>query len=640
MVFICSKNIPLGEQTIQVISIGYKKSHRKIVIEKDEFSSVIFILSPEPVVLNEVVNNAERQKKTMETNISLQSISQLDIHISPKILEKDIFRTIKSLSGISSSGDVTSQFYVRGGAGNQNLILFDNMLIYNPFHALGLFSIFDADIIKTSDVITGGFSPEYGGKLSSVINIVSKDGNRNNFSGKVNIGMLSGTGLLEGPIGNGSFYLAYRKSLFNKVLKDFVNKDLPLSFYDFSGKTVFDVFSNVKLSLNMLMTGDNINNPKQDEPDYNWKNKAYGISFRSFISNFISTLSLSKSDFSAHENPKTNSVNDQLDSDISDLYLFFNADYLTGKNDLISAGFSIINQDMKFSFLNSNNFLINNFENVVERNLWLKYKFTQISNFVAELGCRSSIGEKTNKTFYDIEPRINFKYQLFSDLSFKGSFTRMHQYIVSTTNDRDLIPLFEAWIPVSNNFFPERADQVVVGFDYFFENINLTIQGYNKKIYNYMDYNLDRKTKNDPDFISGNGNSYGVETFLKFGFEQFYGWLTYNLNWATISINGKTYSPRFDKRHNLNLIVGTKLLFDLNLSANWELSSGMPFTPVIGYYMQPPFSGTELSIGTGTFKQHAIFGDRNSSRLPYYHKLDISLSRTFILENFYFLINH
>jgi hypothetical protein len=634
--FYMLKNIPAGEQTIQVTSVGYKRYLKKIIIVKDAIKDLSVILLPEPVVLNAVVNSAERQRRTFETNISQQSISRLEIGLSPKILEKDIFRTIKSLSGISSSGDVTSQFFVRGGAGNQNLIIFDNMLIFNPFHALGLFSVFDADIIKTSDVITGGFSPEYGGRLSSVINIVSKDGNRNNFSGKVNFGALTGTGLLEGPIGNGSFYLSYRKSLFDKVLKNFVNKELPLSFYDFTGKAVFDVFTNSKLSFSLLSTSDDIDNPNEDEPDYNWKNKAYGVSFKSCISNFISTLSFSISDFTTHENTNASSTSDQLNSNVHDMYFFFNADYLTGYNDLVSAGFSLINQDLKFSYMNSSSYLINNNENVVEKNLWLKYKFTRIKDFIAELGVRSNIGDKTNKTFYNLEPRLNLKYQLFSDFSLKGSFSRMHQYIISTTNDNDLIPLFEAWIPISQNYYPERADQVVFGFDYFFDNINITLQGYNKKIYNYMDYNLNRKSAADPDFISGTGKSYGIETYIKFGYEQFYGWFTYNLNWAKIEVNGKEYYPRFDKRHNISLTLGTKLILDIDLSLNWELSSGMPFTPVIGYYSQIPFSSETLNLNTSGFEQHAIYGERNSSRLPYYHKMDISLSKFFVFEHFLF----
>ncbi|HQJ47138.1 MAG TPA: TonB-dependent receptor, partial [Ignavibacteriaceae bacterium] len=175
------KGIPKGYQTIQASAVGYKKITKKIIIEKEEIQTVNFNLPSEAVELQSVTKIADRIIENYSTNISLQKISIEDMKSIPSVLEKDIFRALRSVPGVSTTGDVTSQFFVRGGKGDQNLIIYDNMIIFNPFHALGLFSIFDAEAIKSSEIYTGGFDPEFGGKLSSVINITSKDGNRNKY---------------------------------------------------------------------------------------------------------------------------------------------------------------------------------------------------------------------------------------------------------------------------------------------------------------------------------------------------------------------------------------------------------------------------------------------------------------------------
>ena len=174
--FYLLQNIPFGTHTLQVSAVGYEKYSRTIQIRKEEPILVNVILSPTPIELQPVTKTADRLKEVYETNISVQAITPDELRLVPVAIEKDIFRVMKIIPGISKTSDVTSQFYVRGGGGDQNLILLDNMMLYNPFHALGLFSIFNGDAIKVSEILTGGFGPEFGaGFLQSSILLLGRE---------------------------------------------------------------------------------------------------------------------------------------------------------------------------------------------------------------------------------------------------------------------------------------------------------------------------------------------------------------------------------------------------------------------------------------------------------------------------------
>jgi hypothetical protein len=630
------KNIPTGMQSIQFSAIGYKKATKKLNIEKDELTTTNIFMSPEPVLMQTVTRIAERAKPTNEANISIQTITQDEIKAVSHGLEKDIFKILKILPGISTSGDVTSQFFVRGGGGDQNLILFDNMIIYNPFHALGLFGVFNGESIKASDVITGGFSPEFGSRLSSVINIVGKEGNRNYYGGKVNIGMLSAQAYIEGPVPAGAFSLSFRKSYFDKMLKKFLSKEVPLSFYDFAGKTTFDITDQGKVYFNVMLSGDDITDSRPSQPNYSWNNYSIGTTLQTFFEQFLLNTSISYGSFKTVMDPKAESATEKLNSSINNLFLNIKAEYLFGNNDLLSFGLSMLDQNMDLSYINSSGYYINSSEFLSEATVWCKYKFTYIKNFIAEFGIRENIGNTENGTYKNLEPRLNFKYQITPSIALKSSYTRMHQMMISISNEDDIVSLFEAYVPVSEYFYPERADQYVLGFESrFFDNLNMTFQSYYKSISNFLGYNLNRKSKSDPDFVSGKGESYGCEFMIKYNTNNYFGWITYNLNWVTKTLEEITYPPRYDKRHSLNVCFGTKLPWDIDLSLNFEGSTGMPFTPLLGLYnlinlVDIPSSTSYIDFGN----RRTIFGNKNSKRLPFYHKMDINLSRSFVISGF------
>ena len=623
------KGIPKGYQSIQASAVGYKKITKKILIEKDEIQTLNFNLPSEAVELQSVTKIADRIIENYSTNISLQKISIEDMKNIPSVLEKDIFRALRSVPGISTTGDVTSQFFVRGGKGDQNLIVYDNMIIFNPFHALGLFSIFDAEAIKSSEIYTGGFDPEFGGKLSSVINITTKDGNRNRYGGKVSLGTLSTSASFEGPLPGGSFYLSGRKSVFNSILKKLLKKDVPLSFYDISGKATLDMGETGKISLNSFFSGDNLDASKPTDPEFKWRTSAIGVNLQSIFSQVLITTNFSYSDFSLEEKKKEKTSS----SGINNFQFFIKFEYLFPNNDLISAGFSASVPETDLDYKNSYNIPIIFYSRLSEKNFWIKYKFSQINNLVIEAGLRNNLNNYENKDHYNLEPRVNIKYQILHDLSLKASFTRMHQMLVSTINEDDIVPLFESFVSVGK-YNPERADQFVAGVDFnLFSRINVVLQAYQKKMKNLLGYNINRKSKDESDFSSGYGSSKGFETLIRFDYDIINGWLSYNYNWTKTTIDVYTFFPRYDKRHSLSIISGIKLPYNINFNINWEFSTGMPFTPIIGIFEKNNYENIPLDPYYNNYTEHYLFGEKNSKRLLNYHRLDIGFEKRIIFEN-------
>jgi hypothetical protein len=628
------KGIPAGLQEIQATSVGYKKVSKLVNITGGEISTIIFILSPEPIEMQTVTKSVNRIKEAYETNISINSISKDELDLIPATLEKDVFRALKIISGISTTGDISNQFYVRGGGGDQNLILFDNMIIYNPFHALGLFGIFNSDAIKVSEVMTGGFGAEYGGKLSSVINIISRDGNRNHFNGKFNFGLLSGQTSIEGPIPNGAFFLAFRKSYFDKILNKFFNKSLPLSFYDFSGKVTYDISDLGKVSGKYLFSGDNIKHPKISEPDYFWANNAFGININSIFESLLFSTSFSYSSSKSSLDPKGFNNKSGLKTEISSLLFNFKTEYYLRNNDLISFGVTALNPTSNFILRNNADIDTYSSGDIEEKIFWLSYKLTQIKDFVIEAGIRNNLTDVGKVFAFLFEPRLNLKYKILKDLALKASFTRMHQTMITTSNEDDIVPLFEGWIPVEikDPLSPERADQFVIGIDGNpIKNLEISFLGYYKNISNYLSYNINKSEKDDPNFSTGSGKSWGVETSVKLHSELFFGWLTYCFSKTEITKDGYLFPPRYDKTHNLNMLFGVKLPLAINLNLHWEFSSGMPFTPIISLFDRRNYPNIPYQhlFETGTISPR--FGYKNSERLPAYHKLDLSISKHFIL---------
>ncbi len=634
-------SIPEGLVTLRATIIGYRTVEREARIATGRIQNLNFALAPTPVQMEGVEQVAERRVR-YDTEISTQPIGAKEIEIVPTIVEKDLFRTISILPGVVATSDVSSQFYVRGGGGDQNLIILDGMTIYNPFHALGIFSIFDADAVKEAEVLKGGFPAQWGNRLSSVINIRTREGNKNRFSGKLNTSLVSGKLLLEGPTPwDGSWMIAGRKSFLDDMLQKFVRTQTPFDFHDLIARINHSTGENGRVSFHTLISGDIIRPESRFEPEYLWNNRAYGLSWFQVLENrYLLETSFSFSNFKGELRPRENSEITPRMSEIDDAYFNGAVTYFQESGDQYGAGFMFRFPSYHYSFTNAANFVRDVFEKNSETGIWFKYKFKQFRPFAFELGVRSDLFSILSVNSSDaFEPRASMSWDLNHAYSLKLSYSRVHQRMITITNEDDVVSLFETWIPIPDDSPSQQADHFILSVDGnpgFLPGLSFNLQGYLKSMKNLLEYNRDKVDARDPDFVRASGRSWGLEIFIEQKHPVFYGWAAYSLGYTSRTVGAFTYSPRYDRRHNLNLLAGVKLGAGWDASLRWELGSGLPFTRIMGFYDRLLFRGIFEGSGYSTEpgQPYTILGEKNRGRLPTYHRLDFNVSKTFELGAF------
>ncbi|MBI3579890.1 MAG: TonB-dependent receptor, partial [Ignavibacteriales bacterium] len=348
-------NIPAGTYEVTASSIGYERRTKSVSVRPGQPVILNFQLAPKPVEFSEVLVTDQVKRQLTEINTSVHVLDQKDIRIVPSAVQEDIFRSIQILPGIVSTSDVNSQFYVRGGAGDQNLIVLDGMKIYNPYHAFGIFSIFDSDIIKTTEVYTGAFPPGFGGRLSSVVNMTTRDGKANAVSGRANLNFLSTKIQLEGPaIEDVTWVMSARKSLFSDTFKNFLGKNLPLSFFDAFAKLTVQGDAHGKYGFQGFFSGDNLTSPNPDEPDYSWRNHAVGFTASGLIQDrvFINAVGFENS-FTASRDAKGSKTVAGASTNVREVGVRANATLYTDSRDLYFFGFEFSFPSLEYNLINS-----------------------------------------------------------------------------------------------------------------------------------------------------------------------------------------------------------------------------------------------------------------------------------------------
>ena len=343
---------------VKISYLGYKAKFENVFIAANQITQLRVSLSPETIRLQTIEKIGDKYDKPNETDLGLQRISIREIEYLPQGVETDIFRSLQFLPGVKSTGDVSARYYVRGGNTNQNLVLFNGVSVYNPFHALGLFSIIDPETINAMEFYKGGFSSEHGGRVSSVLNLITKDGNQNRFSASTTLSFLTAKASVEGPLPIGSFIISGRKSTFSQTLKKFVNyKEAPFDFHDLSFK--FNYLSNgnkglTKLSVHGFNSLDKLNNESPNEASYKWTNNIYGAYlFQEWeYVPVYSETNLSYSGFYGEVNPNE-SLAKPRQNNVDDVTLKTDVTYINDSRDEIKVGYSLksVETDLRFENL-------------------------------------------------------------------------------------------------------------------------------------------------------------------------------------------------------------------------------------------------------------------------------------------------
>ena len=651
--FFTLPNVNVGEYILIASFIGYDTVRTELVIKENRIVNKNLYMTENSVKLQSVNISARRERSRSEVQVSTVSISPREIQALPSAGgEPDIAQYLQILPGVVSTGDQGGQIYIRGGSPVQNRIMLDGLTIYNPFHSIGFFSIFETDIIKNVDVLSGGFGAEHGGRVSAVVDIQTRDGNKKELGGAVSLSPFLAKVILEGPLakfnensGNSaSFILTSKKSLINNTsptLYEYALDDpeqgFPFDFRDTYGKISINTSTGSNFNFFGFNFTDNYNNPSL--ANINWKNTGGGLNFRLIPakSNLVmsGTLGVSNYGISLEQD------NDPRTSDIREILGTFDFTFF-GASSEFNYGIEIRSVRTDFEFTNPFDIKIENTQNTTELATYFKFK----QNFSDRVILQPSVRFHyyASQSNLSIEPRLGLKYNITDDLRFKAAAGMYTQNILSTSNESDVVNLFSGFLtgPESQVFGLEgeriedklqRSNHLIAGFEYnFTENFEVNIEGYYKDFPQLIVLNRNKINNTDPNYAVESGDAYGIDFTAKYTLPRAYFYATYSHGYVNRFDGEQEYPTIFDRRHNSNLLATVDIdeAGTWQVSARWNLGSGFPFTQTQGFYdFISLLGGVDTDVITSNPDDIGIIysEERNGGRLPYYHRLDLSVKK-------------
>lgn len=628
------KSIPANKNYLVRISyVGYESKELSVFIKPGSVTQLDVELKPLSIELQTVEKVGEKVVEPNTTDIGLQRLSIREIEALPKGVETDVLRSLQYLPGVQSTGDVSAQYYVRGSTSDQNLVLLNNITVYNPFHSLGLFSVIDPEMINSVEFYKGGFTAEYGGRLSSVLSVVSKEGNKNRFGAKASASLLTGKLLVEGPIPDGSFMITGRKTHSNDVLSNFLNDQIvPIDFYDMSFKLNYSgdaLFDNAKINLFGLISGDNLEYDDPLRESFTWKNNLLGFEWWQIYDVPVSLrFSVSLSNFEGEVIPNESAYKPRKNS-VNDVNIGFEVNSVFESDDELVAGVDIKTVETNLFLENKAGVTTDIQDFAGNFSVFGKYKFLRFENFGLDIGTRMIVSGLNSHSSGEFEPRVSTTYRIFPWLGLKAAWGIYIQEMATINDENEIISLFEPWVIIPEYLGPSRAIQYTAGIDLDIQaNLSISAEGYFKNMNNLPTINENKFFASDADLVVGSGESYGYEFLLKYGTGWFNLTSSYTLSWAYKEIDNYIYYPKYDTRHSANINMEFNLGNGWSTSAVWSFTSGLPFTELVGfydkYYLDNIFNPW---FGIGEFNPYGILGDRNIGRLPEYHRLDLGVTK-------------
>ena len=667
--FFTLTQVPNGNYNIIVSYIGFDPVSTSLVVKANKITDKSFYLNEASIQLNTVQLSAERQEAKTSVNTSVVKLTAKSLKKLPSIGgDPDIAQYLQVIPGVVFTGDQGGQLYIRGGAPIHNVVLLDGMILYNAFHSIGLFSVFDTDVIKTADVYTGGFSAEYGGRISSVVDIKTRDGNKKRLAGKVSASTFGAKLLLEGPLfrlkdnGSSSSFIVSSKTSYidqtSPTLYPYVGEDgLPYAFIDLYGKISLTGSNGSKLNFFGFNYRDDV---RFTATNYSWNSNGFGSNFV-LIPSGSSMLVEGNFAFSNYETEQLNPGGKPKVSSIEGFNTGLDFTYFLKGENQIKYGIEVLGFGNKLSFYTPSNINISHNDNTTEFAGFVNYKYVG-SRLLLEPSVRyhsyTSLGESS------LEPRIGLKYNLTEDLRFKSSAGLFSQNLIAVSTGREVINLFQGFISSTTNLpdllngserttYLQKAKHVIVGLEYDFnEKWSINVESYVKDFNQLINLNRNKLYEDDvnnssvpdelkKDFIVESGLAKGLDFLLKFNDIRTSLWMVYSLGKVTREDAFGTYSPLYDRRHNLNFVGSYNFGKDKSwtLDARWNFGSGLPFTMTQGYYENLTFNdGISTDVTQTNDDLGVLYADYNLGQMPSYHRLDISIkkqikfSKTSILE--------
>ena len=636
----------------------------------------------------ETVTITGEKTNTEQVQMSSIKLSTKEIKQIPMLFgEKDVFKTLLLMPGVQSASEGTSGIYVRGGGPDQNLIILDEATIYNASHLLGFFSIFNGDAIKSVELIKGGFPARYGGRLSSVIDINMKDGNKDSYHVEGGVGVISSNVMVEGPIikDKASFMISGRTTYLDLLM-------MPLMkikgngttggyyFFDLNGKLNFELSKKDKLYLSAYFGRDKFHVAQRDNylgttDKYRmglfWQNATATARWNHLFTNKIfSNLSFVFSDYTmntymkyryyyAPNDPDNESYSSDFNSGIRDYTLKYDVSFHPNASHRILAGAAVTYHEARPNAMTvkADSLTIRQIdkERGLEYAVYMEDEINIRNKFRINPGVRLVTFSVPHKTWFSPEPRLAMSYNFLPNLALKASYAMMSQNMILLSTSTIGLPT-DLWVPVTEKVRPQRSQQVALGLHYDLKNpqLSFSLEGYYKRMDNILAYKegtsyfttlieqiLEESMEEQPqsrwadNVTSGKGWSYGVEFLVRKEVGKFTGWIGYTLSWTKQQFDdlnfGEPFFARYDRRHDVSIVLMYSPTKKINLSLSWVFATGNAVTlPTSVYTAETLDDYLDNSLpsngSTTTFSGFVEnYGKKNDFRMKPFHHLDIGV---------------
>ncbi|QKG57815.1 TonB-dependent receptor [Hymenobacter sp. BRD128] len=661
-----SLTVPVGRHNLNIRGIGIRTTRRQLVVHADgRFNLEV---ATDAAALQEVVVEGQKDRNVRGMQMGVQLLDIKTIKQVPTVFgEADLLRVVMALPGVKTVGEGSTGMSVRGGGTDQNLVLFNGATIYNPAHLFGFFSAFNPDIVKSVELYKSAIPARYGGRLASVLDIVSREGDRKKFGASGGIGLLTSRLTLEGPLpgAKGSFLISGRTSYSDWLLQRVPSPTLrnsAASFYDLSAYLTYDLNPNNSLSVTGYLSHDRFR--LASDTIYEYRNQAASLNWKHTFSPKLASSVLattSQYDFSLTTNRYPLSAS-SFAYRVSQSALQADFSYLAAPKHTLDFGASTLLYNTAPGDqqpLGDQSLLLPTtiqHERALESGAYLTDRFDVSTRFSVQAGLRYSFYQalgprlvndylpglsrsestKTGTTAYGSgqvlahyagpEWRISTKLELTANSSVKASYNRMRQYIHQLSNTTVVSPT-DTWKLSDNYIRPQVGDQVSLGYYHNFKRntIEFSAEVYYKKIHDFVDYKSGAVLLLNPhletDLVNAEGRAYGVELLLRKNVGKINGWLSYTyarslvqVNTATDVVNGGNWYPsNYDKPHDFTLVGNYRFSRRFNVGLNFNYSTGRPITlPLAKYYIDNAL--------------RVYYSDRNMYRVPDYYRVDLAVN--------------
>jgi len=675
-------HVPQGKYELVASFVGYKSERRSLSVSPNQVVNLNIELAPGAIEVKEVKVTADRARFEREVEVSAVRLETKQLQFIPKVGgEVDLFRTIQLLPGVIATSDFSNRLYIRGGSPDQNLILLDGITVYNPSHLFGLFSPFIADAVSDVTLLAGGFPAKYGGRLSSVLDVTTKEGNSKRLTGNASASVLAVQGLVEGPLpgakdkgqstkdraggkdegqrtedegesGNdqvqgaegsavvrfqpsGSFLLAGRRTYLPDVLlRAFGVDGLGYYFYDLMGKANYEPWKDSRFTLTGLAAEDVLDFWDPEDPDglrakLAWGNRGASLRWnRVFTPILYGEVVGAWSNFFSNFNVDLGSSTDaQMSTDLTDFTLKADLTWYAGDRHTLDLGFDgrFARSSMSFAYDTSG---YHTADTLWPLAAYVDEKWEVVpGRLYLKPGFRLCYYTKGRR--FAPEPRLGLKYHPARNTALNLAVGRFTQPMVTLNSTDAVFSIYDMWLPVQGTQALPTALHFITGAEQWLKrDVILSLEGYYKDYGNLLETRYGDYFTPPESLLAADGYSFGADLMLRKTEGRVNGWVSYSYMWTRRSIGDEAYHPHYDRRHNANVVLSfPRLLWGMDVSAKWTLGTGLPYSGSVGYYPRYQYRPVDPNWWRRP-EWNFIKGPRDAFRYPVYHRLDAGLTRT------------